>query len=267
MDPRSVDFGKIKIGNVVHEFGGGWGPMLRAVAQIATGQAKSKQTGLIGKVARKDVAINFLLSKAAPGVGEVISLLDRGQTPEGAPVKKGPAGVAQLVYDTFEPMSVNDMRTVMGQEPTASWLILLMLMGTGVQEDVRAKPWQKGEAAKQELAVREELRLRHLPEVKLPTEVTLPGKDVLGRRKTYKLDPQEMEDFENQYMPVATKMLYDFINSPAYQSLPEEKRSPVLRRRVHMLNTRYSPNVRAKGEYLKKFKAGQIKPTNVEPEE
>ncbi len=73
-DPRSTDFGKIKIGNSRWDIWGGFGQYIRVITQLLTGQSKSTQTGIIRELngedvfgqTRGDVAIRFARGKLAP---------------------------------------------------------------------------------------------------------------------------------------------------------------------------------------------------------
>lgn len=73
-DPRSTDFGKIKVGDTRYDIWGGFQQYIRLFAQIATGQKKSTTSGdikeLDGKKAfgetRADVGGRFVRGKLAP---------------------------------------------------------------------------------------------------------------------------------------------------------------------------------------------------------
>ncbi|HEY7421448.1 MAG TPA: hypothetical protein VH541_05515 [Gaiellaceae bacterium] len=74
LDPRSSNFGKIRFGNTRLDIWGGFQPIARYVAQIATGvyisstsnQKFSLSSGGYGESTRLDIAQNFLRSKLAP---------------------------------------------------------------------------------------------------------------------------------------------------------------------------------------------------------
>ena len=101
LDPRSSDFGKIKVGDTRYDIWGGFGQYIRVFTQILLAQSKSAQSGkmqdLSGKGAfgktRASVAIGFLRGKLAPvpsmtwdfmsgrtAVGEKVSLAQEAQS-------------------------------------------------------------------------------------------------------------------------------------------------------------------------------------------
>lgn len=82
-DPRSSDFGKIKVGNTRYDIWGGFQQYVRLIAQVFTGKAKSTRTGAIrelnGKGAfgesRGDVLGRFVRGKLAPIPGTALDFL------------------------------------------------------------------------------------------------------------------------------------------------------------------------------------------------
>ena len=73
LDPRSSDFGKIKIGNTRIDFLGGFLPYFRSASQFATGEKKSLTSGQIeelnqkyGSTTRGSIAMDFFANKLAP---------------------------------------------------------------------------------------------------------------------------------------------------------------------------------------------------------
>jgi len=66
LDPRSSDFGKIRVGNVRVDFWGGFQPMARYIAQIGTGHRKELFTGDIKYVYPGDSAMRLFRSKLSP---------------------------------------------------------------------------------------------------------------------------------------------------------------------------------------------------------
>jgi hypothetical protein len=73
-DPRSSDFGKIKIGNSRWDIWGGHAQYIRAFTQLLLGQSKSSETGKIRELSgndifgstRGDVLLRFVRGKLAP---------------------------------------------------------------------------------------------------------------------------------------------------------------------------------------------------------
>jgi hypothetical protein len=72
-DPRSSNFGKIKIGNTTLDIWGGYVQWVRMFAQVISGERKSASTGKItelgkgyGSDTRADIVVNFFKNKLGP---------------------------------------------------------------------------------------------------------------------------------------------------------------------------------------------------------
>lgn len=93
LDPRSSDFGKIKIGNTRWNIWGSYQPTIRYLTQIITGQTKSGKTGKIQELdgtgpfgrTRGSVMLQYLRSKFAP-VPSMIADVASGTNAIGEPV-------------------------------------------------------------------------------------------------------------------------------------------------------------------------------------
>ncbi len=72
IDPRSTNFGKIRVGDSRYDIWSGYTQIARTMFQAATGEAISAQTGVLRPVSRKDVLVNFVQSKFAPQVSVVV---------------------------------------------------------------------------------------------------------------------------------------------------------------------------------------------------
>ena len=66
LDPRSADFGRVKIGDSRFDFWGGYQPIARYLAQIATGHTKNTSTGITAFTNPGDTATRFFRSKLSP---------------------------------------------------------------------------------------------------------------------------------------------------------------------------------------------------------
>lgn len=86
LDPRSSDFGKIKIGDTRFDVTGGMGSLLTLAARLLTLSSKSSTThkvtplnsGKFGSSTGADVLVNFAEGKASPEAGIVLDIL-KGQ--------------------------------------------------------------------------------------------------------------------------------------------------------------------------------------------
>lgn len=82
-DPRSADFGKIKVGNTRFDITGGMSSLITLASRLATFSSKSTTTGQInlinsgkyGAQTGQDVVVDFLTNKASPITSVVLDLL------------------------------------------------------------------------------------------------------------------------------------------------------------------------------------------------
>jgi hypothetical protein len=110
VDPRSADFGKIKVGNTRYDMGGGFLQYLRAATQFFSGKYVSSTTGVemtLGEgykpMTRFDILQRQVESKEAPIMSFVTTLL-KGQDPVGKKVN-----LRDEVVQRFIPMVIQDI--------------------------------------------------------------------------------------------------------------------------------------------------------------
>ena len=96
-DPRSSDFGKIKIGNTRFDITGGAASIVTLAARISTGERKSTSTGEMipygtkyGQASELDALVDFLANKTNPPAHVVVDWL-RGRDYAGKPFSFGEA--------------------------------------------------------------------------------------------------------------------------------------------------------------------------------
>lgn len=90
-DPRSSDFGKIKIGSVRYDISGGMGSLIVLAGRLATGESKSTKTGKItelntdkfGALTRGDVLIRFAEGKLSPAARLFVDNIMTGKNFDG----------------------------------------------------------------------------------------------------------------------------------------------------------------------------------------
>lgn len=141
-DPRSTDFGKIKVGNTRIDLWAGFQQPLVAAARILSGATTSPITGETKQLGegypattRLDIAMRFLESKESPLAGFITSLL-RGKNIVGEPFELTP----QLV-NLFVPLILEDLWDIIqDQSPNRVGLTLPAFFGTGVQTFGRQIP-------------------------------------------------------------------------------------------------------------------------------
>ena len=134
VDPRSTDFGKIKIGNTRIDIWGGFQQYVRMAAQILTGEYVSSVTGrkiTLGEgykpVTRLDILARQIESKEAP-VASLITTLLRGQDWTGKDVN-----VAKEIGKRFVPMVAADIYELAQEDPELLPLGALGVFGVGLQ--------------------------------------------------------------------------------------------------------------------------------------
>lgn len=108
-DPRSSDFGKIRIGNTRFDYTGGAASLITLASRLATQSTKSSTTGAVtelgtgyGQSSWFDVAISFLTNKTTPPVGAVIDWAE-GQNFQG-----DKPTIANTVYNAFTPIAIQN---------------------------------------------------------------------------------------------------------------------------------------------------------------
>lgn len=137
IDPRSSDFGKIRIGNTRLEPWAGFQPLVRYTAQLMTGERKQTITGRVSDIEKPKVAIRFGRSKLAPVPGFIIDAAT-GQSFVGDEVsmaKLKEVSTENLAYQKFFPLAFQDIvEAVEYQGGTAAALTVpsaILGIGTG----------------------------------------------------------------------------------------------------------------------------------------
>jgi hypothetical protein len=136
IDPRSADFGKIKVGNTRYDIFGGFQQYIRFATQMLTGETVSTTTGKVTKLGqgykpttRKDVLTQFAEYKTAPVLSFALALLE-GQDFAGKPLN-----VPKEVALRFVPLVIQDMYDLMQEEDFITGLGMTIpgIFGVGVQ--------------------------------------------------------------------------------------------------------------------------------------
>jgi hypothetical protein len=137
IDPRSSDFGKIRVGDTRYDVWAGFQQLVRFFAQIITGQRKSTKTGEIMELdgksfpfeTRADVLLRFGRSKLSPSAGTVANLLT-GENIVGEEVT--PEGE---LYKNVVPLYLQDIGGIYEEEGPTGLLTSAIpaFFGIGVQ--------------------------------------------------------------------------------------------------------------------------------------
>ena len=131
LDPRSSDFGKIRLGPQRIDFGAGFLPLIRTIARVSTGEAKSA-AGRVYDIRRDEEVLKFFRNKLAPLPSGVISRIV-GENVIGE--KPGKILSLQTVGDLFMPLiadSVLEAYRTTKDPATAARAGLAELVGGGV---------------------------------------------------------------------------------------------------------------------------------------
>lgn len=111
-DPRSADFGKVRVGNTRFDIWGGHQQFARAFTQIIMGERKSSTTGEIMSLnkdeypfsTRQDVLYRFIEGKLAPGPALIRELMAGAKTFEGEDITIQSVATQKLI-----PMYIQDI--------------------------------------------------------------------------------------------------------------------------------------------------------------
>lgn len=126
-DPRSADFGKIKIGDTRFDLSGGMSSMVTLAARIATMSSKSATTGDVSPLgfgfnqkSPVEVAMDFAGNKVSPAAGLIRDLVNRADR-EGKPLSP-----VKVATDFLAPLPITNAQELMSN-PNSAPLILALL--------------------------------------------------------------------------------------------------------------------------------------------
>jgi hypothetical protein len=145
LDPRSADFGKIKMQDTRIDVWGGFQQYVRMAAQLGTGQYVSttkpdvvKELGVGYKPqTRLGILGRQAESKLAPVASFVVDML-RGQDYRGQPID-----VQQEIVTRIVPIIAQDIKALYDEDPSLIPLAALSALGFGVQTYAKPKPKEK----------------------------------------------------------------------------------------------------------------------------
>ncbi len=154
MNPRSSDFGKIKVGDHRIDLGGGFNQIFHQIGMQVTGEKISTTTGELtsltsgqyGKSTRQDEFMNFLIGKEAPSPGILTDFMsNKNPNHFGQPFNWADEAKSKLV-----PLSFQDASGAFSDPGHMNkWLAGLLAYagsgsGVGIQTYGPAKPKHKG---------------------------------------------------------------------------------------------------------------------------
>ena len=131
-DPRSTDFGKVKLGNTRIDFFAGYQPLARAAVQLMTGERKVS-SGQIIPAERGETFANAVASKLSPVAGLVRDWI-KGETFLGEEMKASPESVLEQTYNRLTPMAIQDLvDAIRDRGGSGAWFGIPSMLGVGVQ--------------------------------------------------------------------------------------------------------------------------------------
>ena len=143
LDPRSTDFGKMRVGNQRIDLWAGFQPFVRYSAQLMTGERKMLTSGNIQRVTPAETISRFVESKFAPGPGSIVDLF-QGHDNLGRPLEPG-----RMLRDLFMPLSIDDMVDAVVKNGVAGGFIASpAVFGAGTQTIVTMADLRNEEAQK-----------------------------------------------------------------------------------------------------------------------
>ncbi len=134
-DPRSSDFGKIRIGNTRYEFWAGMQPMARVTAQLITGERKSTATGKVQNINRLEAMASYLEFKLSPTAGIALDVL-RKETRRGEELKFDKATIKSVAFNRLTFIFAKDIVEAIrhqGLDGSTPFSVVGAFHGLGVQ--------------------------------------------------------------------------------------------------------------------------------------
>ena len=114
IDPRSTDFGKIRVGNTRYDFWGGYSQIARLVAQEYTGEKKGSD-GRVRDVDRSDTLQRFLQTKLAPVPGLGVDIAS-GTNFSGEEVRADLPTAENQALSRLTPLFLQDIREAIKED-------------------------------------------------------------------------------------------------------------------------------------------------------
>lgn len=154
-DPRSSDFGKIKVGDTRFDITGGIGSMITLAARIVTQSTKSSSTGNItpinsgdfGAKTGKDVVVDYLTNKLAPVGQVVIDLLNQQDRNGDKLTPQGELGTLGL------PLPIATYQELQANPKSADTIAAMIADGLGISTNTYSnteKDWIKNPTKEQQ---------------------------------------------------------------------------------------------------------------------
>lgn len=221
-DPRSPDFGKIRVGNHTIDPWGGYQQYIRYGAQMLSGERKN-QYGQVKVANRGDTLLQFGRSKLAPVPGFIYSAL-QGKNLIGRRVN---VTNPMSYVEAFAPMTFRDIYEVGKTDPvlaTAMALPISLGMGVVSREPLPASKEVRNEYERLMVpppADAQSVQMRNQPKIIDP----LSGK---GKFETRQLNDKEFDKAKEKGDSMAFSEVEKYISSPSYKALPDDQKRMAL---------------------------------------
>lgn len=221
-DPRSPDFGKIRIGNHSIDPWGGYQQYIRYAAQLVT-QERKNAYGEIKKSAPGDTVANFVRSKLAPVPGFLWS----AKTGKNMIGRRTSLTDPESYAQAFAPMTFRDIYEVGKTDPVlATALALPISLGMGV---VSREPLPASKSVQDEYnrlmvpppSDAQSVQLRNKPKI----IDALSGK---GKYESRPLNDKEFKEAKEEGDSMAFSEVEKYISSPSYKALSEDQKRVAL---------------------------------------
>lgn len=134
LDPRSADFGKIRIGDTRFDVSGGMASIVTLASRIitqstkssVTGKVKKLNTGRFGQPTVKDQVVNFFENKLSPAASVVADLLEGKDRQGSKPTVGGEAS------NLLMPLPVSNYQELASHPNSASILVAMLADELGI---------------------------------------------------------------------------------------------------------------------------------------
>lgn len=213
VDPRSTDFGKIKVGNTRIDMLGGFGQYLTLFGRQVTGETKkgngdvkSLTEGKYGDDNRKTIIARFFENKTSPVASYILNLLD------GKNFKGEDVNVPEETLKLFLPMIYGDVKEAVeeyGAKGLTAAVPIMFGVGVSTYDSNEKNPERKTYSEE----VNEELN--RLSEVK--------GDSILSPARQGKLTDEDFEDYQKLAGKYFDEGVKDLMAEEDYVWMTEEE--------------------------------------------
>jgi hypothetical protein len=133
LDPRSTDFGKIRIGHQRLDPWGGFQQITRTVAQVATGEIKAARTGEVYDADRLVQLGRYMQGKLSPAAGFLVDVM-RGETMIGQEMTTSGESLKAQTWNRLVPMWWQDVKDAVDEYGAKGFIgVLPGALGWGTQ--------------------------------------------------------------------------------------------------------------------------------------